>query len=325
MKKAIFYLAWLACCAWYSSASAQADDARFRELQQLVQAQAEETPNGWKKGGGIGFDLAQLAIINPRVGGGTNRLGFGGLGNFFANYKKGRFTWDNSGSFQVSVQRIGTKEQPFQKNLDLLRLGSRVGYQTRNEKIFASAEATFESLLFKTYEGSILKSDSLPVIARFGSPLRTALSTGINFKPDDHWSIYVAPATMRLIYVADDAIAALNVHGNEAGKNSFLQFGANLNAAFQHKYFEDKMSIKSSLDLFSNYLKESGRIDLLWQTDLSWELVKNISLNLHTELFYDYDVRVLYDANKNGIYEEGELARKPSFTEALLIKYNYIF
>ncbi len=304
---------------------AQADEARLKELRKLAEMQAEETPDGWKKGGGIGFDLAQLAIINPRVGGGSNRLGFGGLGSFFANYKKGRLSWDNSGSFQVSVQRIGSRVQPFEKNIDVLRLGSRLGYRTGNEKLFAAAEATFESLLFKTYEGNILKSDTLPVIARFGSPLRTALSTGINYKPDDRWSIYAAPATMRLIYVADDAIAARNVHGNEEGKNSFLQFGANLNAVYQDKYFEEKMSVKSSLDLFSNYLKDPQRIDVLWQTDIGWELVKNVSLNLHTELFYDYDVRVQYDANKNGIYEDGELARKPSFTEALLIKYNYVF
>jgi len=325
MKWKLFLMVPCLLLLWHTENYAQADDARLKELRKLAEMSAEETPNGWKKGGGLGFDLAQLAIINPRVGGGSNRLGFGGLGNFFANYKKDRFTWDNSGSFQVSVQRIGSKEQPFQKNLDLLRLGSRVGYRTGNEKIFAAAEATFESLLFKTYEGNILRSDSLPVIARFGSPMRVALSTGINYKPDEHWAIYVAPATMRLIYVADDAIAALNVHGNEPGKNSFLQFGANMNAVYQNKYFEDKMSVKTSLDLFSNYLKDPQRIDVLWQTDIGWELVKNISLNLHTELFYDYDVRVQYDANKNGIYEEGELARKPSFTEALLIKYNYIF
>ncbi len=288
-------------------------------------AQADELENGWKLGGGIGLDFTQLAIINPRVGGGSNRLGFGGLGNFFAHYKKDRFSWENQGSFQLSAQRIGGRTQPFQKNLDVLRLGSRAGYQTNDEKWSVAGEVTFESLLFKTYEGNLLKSDTLPVIAKFGAPLRLSISTGINYKPNAHWSIYAAPATIRLIYVADDSIAARNVHGNEAGKNSFFQFGANLNATFQQKFFEDKMSLKSTVDLFSNYLKDPQRIDVLWQTDLSWTLIKNISLNLHTELFYDYDVRVQYDVNKNGIYEEGELARKPSFTEAILLKYNYIF
>ncbi len=48
------------------------------------------------------------------------------------------------------------------------------------------------------------------------------------------------------------------------------------------------------------------------------QLIKNVSLNLVTELFYDDNINVILDST-------GEPGVALSFTEALLIKYNIIF
>ena len=132
-------------------------------------------------------------------------------------------------------------------------------------------------------------------------------------------------SSLKLIYVADDAIAALNVHGNEVGSNSFLQLGSNLKGIYNDKFADDKVTLTSTLDLYSNYLLNPQNIDVLWQNDLGFVIFKNFSVNLVTELFYDHDILVQTDRNDNGILEEGELGRRISFTEALLIKYNFIF
>jgi len=42
----------------------------------------------WDIGLGIGVDGVQLLQLNPRVGSGQNRVGFGGAINFSAKYKK---------------------------------------------------------------------------------------------------------------------------------------------------------------------------------------------------------------------------------------------
>lgn len=42
----------------------------------------------WDIGMGLGVDGAQLLQLNPRVGSGQNRVGFGGAINFSAKYKK---------------------------------------------------------------------------------------------------------------------------------------------------------------------------------------------------------------------------------------------
>lgn len=86
----------------------------------------------WTTGGGLGLDLSQLLLSNPKVGAGDNRFAFGGLGNFFATYKKDKIMWENAGSLQLAVQRVGNSDNPFEKNLDLLRLGSKIGYQLKS-------------------------------------------------------------------------------------------------------------------------------------------------------------------------------------------------
>lgn len=298
--------------------------AGAERLAEIKEASAQEVEEGWVSGGGLGLDFAQLALFNPRVGAGSNRIGFGGLGTVYANYKKGNLAWTNTGSLQLSAQRIGSNNQPFQKNLDVIRLASRAGYGF-NEKLFGAIETNLTTLLLPTYEGNVLSSDTLNLLARFFSPMTFVLSPGLDYKPNAKLSIFYSPASLKLIYVADDAIAALNVHGNEEGSNSFLQLGSNLKAIYADKYLEEKVTFTTTLDLYSNYLNNPQNLDVLWQNDLGFVIFKNFSVNLVTELFYDHDILVQVDRNDNGIFEDGELGRRVSFTEALLVKYNFIF
>ena len=68
----------------------------------------QEPERSWRSGAGIGLDAAQLLQINPRVGAGQNRLGFGGAVNAFAKYSRNRLVWDSQGNWQFGVQRLGS-------------------------------------------------------------------------------------------------------------------------------------------------------------------------------------------------------------------------
>ena len=210
MKKVL--LAFGFCLFGITFASAQAGDDRLAEIKDASQKEGED---GWTAGGGIGLDFAQLALFAPRVGAGSNRIGFGGLGSIYARYTKGKFDWNNQGSLQLSVQRIGSNQQPFQKNLDVIRVSSRAGLQTGSEKWFMALEATAQTLLLPTYQGNVLSSDTLALLANFLSPINVTVSPGIDYRPNEHFSFFYSPASLRLIYVANDEIAKLNVHGNE--------------------------------------------------------------------------------------------------------------
>jgi hypothetical protein len=277
-----------------------------------------------------------LALINPKLGGGDNRLGLGGLLSYYANLKKGKIGWDNDLSLQLSVQKLAQNDA--QKNLDVLRLGSKFSHETFNSKLRTALLASFESQLLPTYEGSYLTEgdgmEKRPVLAKFASPLRLVLAPGIDYKPNDHWTFFLSPSALRFIYVADDEIAALGIHGNEREDldnplspftHSSFQLGANLNATYKNKFWGEKIIYLSKLDLYSNYRHEPQNIDLLWVNDFGVALFKNFSINLLVEAFYDHDVKVIQDRRDLTTSDDDKIGRGTSITEALLVKYNFIF
>ena len=314
---------------------AQADDKRLEEVSKMA---AKDAADGWLKGGGIGLDLTGLRLINPRVGAGDNKFGIGGLGTFFFNYKNGKDYWNNGINFQLAVQNfnVGTKTK-YQKSLDVIRFNSRYGHQIKN-KLFGAIDFGVETLMLPTYAGNFTSGEVAgeKPIAQLFSPARITLSPGLDYKHDDHFSVFFAPIGLKIIYVADQDIANLGIHGtqlvdeNDPSKGfeqMFLQAGANLQAKYNNKFINEKLSYTTKLDLFSNYLHNPQNIDVLWGHALDIAITKNISLALMGELFYDHDILVNFDRNEDGQYAGtgDELARRTSVTTGFYFKYNKIF
>lgn len=309
----------------------------------FIQAQdkpAEAVQAGWKSGAGLGISLDQLLLLNPKVGAGQSHIGFGGLANWFSNYKKGRASWDNNASLNLGIQKIGTgvlasdptRKIPFLKTVDELRFGSKFGYSFKeNSKLFMATDLAFMTQLARTYEGNYLKptSDQSKVLSKFLSPAFATLSVGLDYKPDAHWSIYFSPIAYKANIVLDDSIAATGAFGNEITpevKNIFHQFGALLKPTYSNKYFNDKFGVKSGLALYTNYLKDPQNIDVDWTNEFSYEVFKGFQLSLFTNLFYDHDVKVqITDFSQVSGVKPGELGRRVSFTENFLLKYSLNF
>ncbi len=314
---------------------------------------AAEPEKAWKTGAGIGLDAAQLLQINPRVGAGQNRLGFGGAINTFANYKQGRSAWDNQGVWQFGVQRLGSGviaqgtdiKIPFQKAIDKIQLDSKFGYQAKEgSKWFYAANANFITQLTPTYLGTaeypgnfltdISGTNATPQSTLL-SPADLSISAGIDYKPNDNWSFYYSPVAGRFIIVADDAIAALGVHGNPVTKdaggnvvsfeNADIQLGSQLRIAYRNKFIEDRLAFTSTIQLYSNYVREPQNIDLqFWNNEVAMEIFKNFQAALTLNMYYDHDVLVQitdFDA-PNGV---SGLGRRLSLTQQLLLKYAIVF
>ena len=89
-----------------------------------------------------------------------------------------------------------------------------------------------------------------------------------------------------------------------------------------------RLVLASSVNLFSNYLKQPQHIDVECITNIDLFLFKGLSLSLMTNVFWDYDVFVQVDADNdintgaNG-YESKD--RRVSFLQSILLKYNFLF
>lgn len=335
---------------WAQAAFGQeAGNGRLDEISKM----AMRDTFGWTTGGGIGLDLGGMGLLNPKVGAGANRLGIGGLGTLFANRKEAKWYWNNQFSIQLSAQRLGrtVTSQPkvgFQKNLDVLRLGTRYGHKLGNDKWFVAIDGFAQTLALKTYASNYLKPISAEdrVVAKLFSPLLATVSPGIDYKPNEHLSFFYSPCGTQIIFVADDAIAATGVHGNDVTrddqgriteyKNTFFGLGSELKAGYNNKYFGNRLSVNSNLRLFSNYLKEPQNVDVLFSNNFSISIFKGLSLDLLAEYFYDHDVKVKKDVNGDDIYDvtinadgttsgPDRLGRGGQTTGAFLLKYSVIF
>lgn len=314
-------------------------------------APAEEPPL-WTKGAGIGLDFAQLLQINPRQGAGQNRLGFGGAINIFGNYRKGRVAWDNLGSWQFGVQRLGSgviaqgsdTKIPFQKAIDELRFNSKIGYKiAEKSKLFYAADFSLLSQLTPTYVGttefpgnflSDISGTNATPLSKLFSPATITISVGIDFKPTDKLSFYYSPLGGKFIIVTDDEIAARGVHGNPVTKdaggtivgfeNVSSQLGSLLRMNYTTKYLKDRMAYTSALTLFSNYLLKPQNVDLDWTNEFAFNIFKGFQAALTVNVFYDDDVLVqITDSDApNGV---NGLGKRVSITQQLLLKYALVF
>lgn len=300
---------------------------------------------GWNFGGGLGLDLAGMGILNPRVGSGGSRLGLGGLSTLFANRKADKWFWNNSFSLQISAQRLGKTKpsQPtgFQKNLDVVQINSRYGYQLGSDKWFFAVDGTARTLLLKTYASNYLSPINAEdvVVSKFLAPLQATVSPGIDYKPNPHLSVFYSPCGIQYILVNDKTIADRNIFGNERGQNYFLGLGSELKVAYTNKYYGDRLSVTSGLRFFSNYLKEPQNIDVLFNNTFSIMIFKGLSLDLVGEYLYDHDVLVIKDVNGDQIYNvqfdaagmvdptksDDRLGHGGQITGGFFLKYSRIF
>lgn len=346
---------WIAMALILStSVWAQVNSARADEVAGML----EKTDTiGWQRGLGIGLDFLQLLQINPKVGAGEDRIQFGGVSSFFANYKSNRLSWDNNGTLLFGVQRLGSGfttiggnriKKPYQKTIDELRLISSFAYQMMEDSKWSYAiNAGFLSQVTPTYPGNFLSdvnAEGQNPIARFLSPAQITIAPGVKYVQDEHFSVQISPATVKMIVVADDDIASVagdsslqvGLHGTgwRSGTdfdNTLFQLGGSIRALYQNKYFNDRFIVNSDLTLFSNYMNEPQNVDLDWRNEFAFEIYKGLQLNLIVNLFYDHDIPVQetdFDAT-NGVVSNPDgsprLTRALNIVQTFSIKYNYIF
>ena len=305
----------------------------------------------WETNAGFGLDFAQLLQINPKQGAGLNRLGFGSAITLNSRYTRSQNSWETTFSWQFGLQQLGAgvlaqgsdQKIPFQKALDELRLNSKFGNKTaKSSKWFYSVDFSFLSQLAPTYahpaySGNFLSNfeyneTSGKILSKLLSPATITLAVGMDYKPNDRWSLFYSPLGSKFLIVADDEIARRGIHGNPVGgtkdsdgnfpefKNIDRQIGTLLRIKHQTKFWEKKAYYKTNLLLYSNYLNNPQNIDIDWANELGVVIFKGLNLNLNLNIFYDDDVKVQITNNDfpNGV---SGLGKRVSVTQQFLLKY----
>ncbi len=315
---------------------------------------SETTKQGWTTELNVGLDFVSNLLINPTAGAGQSRFGLGASLGFMTKYNKGKLSWDIDFNTTYGVQKVGTgylednpdKKVPFQKNIDNIWLNSRAAIRTSYfSKFYYTTDLFFSSQLTKTYEDNFLSDirDRGNPVSKFLSPAILQFALGMDYRPNDYWSLFLSPASLKSIIVLDDEIAndvatdesgtvLGSIHGNpfkinEDGSADFEnydnQFGASIRVVYRNQ-ISKRLAINTNLVLFSNYEREPDHIDINWRNEINVTIFKGLKLSLFSFLTYDHDVFVqVSDAGKPGGVDG--LGRRVSYTQQVLLKYSYTF
>ncbi len=284
---------------------------------QIVSAQNNVTCDTcWKRSLFAALNFNQASFTNWSAGG-DNSMGLLAVSNAFYNYKAkdAHQIWENSLDLAYGLIRNGS--DPIRKNEDRIELLSKYGHKAFY-KVYYSGLINFRSQFAPGYN---YPNDSV-VVSRFMAPAWLIASIGLDWKPNDFFSVYVSPATGRFTFVHDQKLADQGAYGVDAaiyedvkdsagnivgtvkvksGKTFRPEFGAMMSIKFQKDVIKN-INLKTRLDLFNNYTDKNvsnrKNIDVNWETAITMKVNKYISSTLFTTVLYDNDIPYI-DRNGN--------------------------
>ncbi len=304
------------------------DEAAKLQLEsEKLKGISPDSVKNWKFGGVISVNGQQVSLTNWAAGG-TNSISFGGIFSVFARYKKGKVTWDNNVDLGYGIIKQGNNKI-WWKTDDKIQITSKYGRQAAKHWYY-TALADFKTQFANGYN---YPNDSM-YISRFMAPGYMVLALGFDYKPNDNFSLFIAPVTGKFTFVNDDSLARIGAYGvqkeirdpNNGGviTQHYLthreEFGAYLKLQYQKKIM-DNVTFQTMLELFSNYLHHPENVDVNWTTLTTFKVNKFISATLTTQLIYDDDIILLRNAGD----KKGTMGPDVQFKQVLGVGLNYKF
>jgi len=261
----------------------QFSHAQVTEAEDKLRSQSADTLEGWKQGGAFFVNFSQTSLTNWAAGG-NNSIAINGLASLFANYKKGKSVWDNYLDIGYGLMKQG-KGEDFVKTDDKFDFMSKYG-QHAFKSWYYSALLNFRTQLTDGYN---YPDDS--VISTLLAPAYLLAALGLDYKPSDVFTAFIAPVTAKITIVNDQVLADAGAFGVEAGNKTRGEFGGYVRVGFK-KDLVKNINLATKIDFFSNYLHNPQNIDINWEALLTMNVTKYIAASLSTQLMYDDDITI---------------------------------
>jgi hypothetical protein len=269
-------------------------------------------PKVWKVGGLYNLNFNQAALSNWAAGGDKSSISLATFLNVHAFYKKGKNAWDNT--LDLAYGFVNTTSLGNRKSDDRMDLLSKYGYEVA-KNWYLSSLFNFRSQFAKGY--AYASDNSKTLTSDFFAPAYVLLSLGMNYKPNDNFSVFISPATARWVFVKNDSLASVAAFGVDSGKNSRFEFGAYTTINYTAK-ISATSTYTGRLDLFSNYLHNPQNISLYMTNILAVKVTTLISMSITLNVIYDNDIKSVNSDGTQG-------GPKPEIQELMGIGLAYKF
>ncbi|WP_306642284.1 DUF3078 domain-containing protein [Sanyastnella coralliicola] len=324
MKKLLLSIALFSSVSLFAQDSLLSEPEKEKVFTALQQDDAAPADTSWKKGGTLGLNFSQVYLENWAAGGQSSLSGTA-LVNLFANYSKGKASWDNTLDLAYGLLRQG-EEGVLIKTDDRIDFASKYGYKA-GKKWYYSALLNFRTQFAPGYALVDGVPDESNIISDLLAPAYTLASLGMDYKPNNKFTAFISPATYKMTIVMNDSLADIGAFGVDPGENFRSEIGGYVRAAYNTAVVEN-VSFLTKIDLFSNYLNNPGNIDVNWEVLISMKINEFMNATVSTQLLYDDDIAL---QKKDEVFnDEGVLidsGRGPGvqFKEVLAIGFSYKF
>jgi hypothetical protein len=247
-----------------------------------------DTAKAWYLDGYGSINFSQSAYSNWSAGG-QNSVGFLGMLGLKANYKKGKHSWGNTVDLGYGFNLLGKmSDSKYTKTNDQLELTSVYGYSiSKDNKWFVAVLLNFRTQFSNGYN----YPDDSTVISKFMAPGYLVAGLGITYTPAKWFYLYLSPASGRFTFVMDKKLSDSGAFGVDKGKMTRGEFGAYMRADM-NKDLSKTINLATTLELYTNYLKDFGNIDVNWGLLLTMKVNKWLAASIATQLVYDDKINI---------------------------------
>ena len=253
----------------------------------------------WDIGGNGTFGFTQTYLSNWKAGG-KSAFAFLTVLRGYANYSENKIKWENSCEIRNGWIRQGGDVDQTQKNDDKFEFISRLGVSAF-KKWYYSTEIDFITQFFNGYN----YPDKTKPISSFLSPAKTLFKLGLDYKPNNNFSLFLSPITAKTVFVRDTARIDQTKFGVSASSRSFWEPGFNADLRYKIN-INPRVSVETKYKMFFNYQDPFKKVDINWENALNAQLTDRINMNVM--LYFLYDDNVTFptgqkDANGKEIYK----------------------
>ena len=302
--------------------------SQVTDAAESLKTQTADSTDGWKRGGTISISLSQVSLTNWAAGG-QNSMSSNGLISLFAHYKKGNNILENYLDIGYGTLKQG-KDEDWWKTDDKIDFTSKYGKKAISNWYYAGL-LNFKTQMTNGYN----YPDHSTAISGLMAPGYLLGAIGMDYKPNDNFTAFIAPITSKMTFVANQTLADAGAFGVKpavidiptgniitSGQNIRSEFGGYMRF-FYKKDIMENIGFQTKLDLFSNYLENPLNIDISWEVLISMKVNKYISATISTHLLYDDDIDIAIDTNNDGITDK--VGPRTQFKEVLGVGFSYKF
>lgn len=271
----------------------QQDDSVKVEFKPIVVPipRLELSVDYWKHWTRFGINSSQAFFSDNWKAGGVNSLAVGVLTWHKSEYNKNNFNFTTE--IDLKYGKVRNKDQLAKKNNDRIFWDNKLSYR------ISKAWAVYTSLTYEsqfdlglTYardeDGAEVVKDT---VSAFMAPGYFTESLGLEYKPDNSFSLRFGTGTARQTFVLDKRIKAADDgtrYGVEPGKRIKNDLAFQITANLDKNLTKD-LNLKSRYNLFADYKElsdPSHRLDVT----MTARVTRVVNVTLNGIILYDSDV-----------------------------------